>query len=230
MGPQGENVLDLISVSRSYMQGGYQLDIFDELSMTLSAGEQVALVGPSGSGKSSLLHIAGLLEVPDGGTVLVNGADCAVLGDGARTAIRRTDIGFVYQFHHLLPEFTALENVVIPQRIAGVSKAQAKDRAHDLLKRLGLAERVTHRPAELSGGEQQRVALARSFANAPKLLIADEPTGNLDPDNAEYVFELFERLAAEEGLSVLMATHNLELAGRMDRVLQLNHGALVETA
>jgi len=220
--------LELRDIERTYRQGDHKLEIFSGLSMALHAGERVALVGPSGSGKSSLLHIAGLLEAPDSGSVIIGGRNCSTLRDGARTALRRDEIGFVYQFHHLLPEFTALENVMFPQRIAGASKGQSRARAQDLLARMGLNERLTHRPAQLSGGEQQRVALARAFANAPRVILADEPTGNLDPENAEHVFSQFERLAREEGLALLMATHNLELAATMTRVLHLDHGQLVE--
>jgi lipoprotein-releasing system ATP-binding protein len=228
MTPTSNPVLELKAVSRSYRQGTSQLDVFKSADFTLNAGERVALVGPSGSGKSSLLYIAGLLEAPNSGTIMVSGRDCSGLSDDQRTRVRRLDIGFVYQFHHLLPEFSALENVVIPQRIAGISTDAARQRAGELLAALGLAERVTHRPSELSGGEQQRVALARAFANRPKVLLADEPTGNLDPENAEHVFAQLANLVQSEGLSVLMATHNLELARRMDRVVRLHNGVLVD--
>ncbi|MCB1504762.1 MAG: ABC transporter ATP-binding protein [Hyphomicrobiaceae bacterium] len=191
-------------------------------------GEAVALVGPSGAGKSTLLHIAGLLEQPDSGQVLVSGRDCAKMDDGQRTAVRRGEVGFVYQFHQLLPEFSALENVVIPQMIAGCSRRQAEKRARDLLGLLGLADRVEHRPAELSGGEQQRTAICRALANAPRLLLADEPTGNLDPRTSERVFNELISLIRQTGVAALIATHNLELASRMDRVLQLGDGLLHE--
>jgi lipoprotein-releasing system ATP-binding protein len=221
-------ILHLDTVSRSYRQGPAELVVFRSASLTLMPGERVALVGPSGSGKSSLLYIAGLLEAPNSGRIVISGRDCSKLRESARTQVRRLEIGFVYQFHHLLPEFSALENVVMPQRIAGVPLREARDRAHELLDSLGLAERVTHRPAELSGGEQQRVALARAFANRPHLLLADEPTGNLDPENASHVFEQLATLVEREGLTVLMATHNLELARAMDRIIVLRNGELVD--
>ena len=195
--------------------------------VSIASGETVALVGPSGAGKSTLLHIAGLLERPDGGEVIVDGEACSDLSDDRRTALRRTAIGFIYQFHHLLPEFTALENVVVPQMIAGVSKSAARKRASELLGMVGLSEREGHRPAKLSGGEQQRVAIARALANSPKVLIADEPTGNLDQETAERVFELLMRLTRETGVSSLVATHNPDLAARMDRKLTLKNGLLV---
>lgn len=220
-------VLILNKIDRSYQQGGAQIDVFKAADLTLDRGERVGLVGPSGAGKSSLLHIAGLLEAPDGGEVIVNGTSCAGLPDDKRTAIRRTEIGFVYQFHHLLPEFSALDNVVMPQRIAGVAKRAARSRAQDLLERLGLKDRISHRPAELSGGEQQRVAIARAIANSPSILLADEPTGNLDPHTAEQVYDQLARLIKDEGLTMLIATHNLELAKQMDRVLRLSDGQLL---
>ncbi len=220
--------LELREVSRSYRQGETQLDIFRNLSLTLFAGEIVALVGQSGSGKSSLLHIAGLLERPTSGEVFVSGRNCSELDDRKRTRIRRFSIGFVYQFHHLLPEFTALENVMMPQLIAGSGKSAAKERAKELLTRLGLASRIDHRPAELSGGEQQRVAIARALANRPAVLLADEPTGNLDPRTAEQVHSEFLHLINDEGLCALIASHNLELARSMHRVVHLADGQLVE--
>jgi lipoprotein-releasing system ATP-binding protein len=186
------------------------------------------LVGPSGAGKSSLLHIAGLLEAPTSGEVLIAGQNCSTLDDLARTRVRRVGIGFVYQFHHLLPEFNAIENVIMPQLIAGTPRAAAARRATELLSRLGLAERLTHRPAELSGGERQRVAVARALANKPLLLLADEPTGNLDPRTSEQVHEEFVRLIREEGLGALVVTHNLDLARRMMRIVRLENGTLVE--
>jgi lipoprotein-releasing system ATP-binding protein len=197
-------------------------------SASLYAGETVALLGPSGAGKSTLLHIAGLLERPDGGAVVINGVDCVKLGDSERTRMRRSEIGFVYQFHHLLPEFSALENIVLPQLILGLSRAEAEERASQLLDSLGIAERGDHRPAQLSGGEQQRVAIARAVANGPRLLLADEPTGNLDPPTAERVFEQLLSLVRQSGVAALIATHNLELAARMDRTLRLKEGLLVE--
>lgn len=202
--------------------------MLDGASAELYEGETVALVAPSGAGKSTLLQIAGLLDKPDSGSIYLNGRDCAALDDAERTRIRRTDIGFVYQFHHLLPEFTALENVVIPQRIAGVRKPDAEARAVELLGLFGLKERVTHYPAELSGGEQQRVAISRSVANAPLILLADEPTGNLDPQTADMVFQQLLLFVRNSGLAALIATHNYDLAYRMDRVLRLDRGLLVE--
>ena len=195
---------------------------------SLYAGETVALLGPSGAGKSTLLHIAGLLERPDSGAVVINGVDCVKLGDSERTRMRRSEIGFVYQFHHLLPEFSALENIVLPQLILGLSRTEAEERASQLLDCLGISERGDHRPAQLSGGEQQRVAIARAVANGPRLLLADEPTGNLDPPTAERVFEQLLSLVRQSGVAALIATHNLELAARMDRTLRLKEGLLVE--
>ena len=194
------------------------------VSLEVRPGELVALVGPSGSGKSTLLHIAGLLERPDAGEVVIGGQAASALDDNARTGLRRNAIGFVYQYHHLLPEFSALENVILPQMIAGLSKAEARLRAEELLGRVGLAERAEHRPARLSGGEQQRVAIARGLANAPAILFADEPTGNLDPHTAESVFDLLMEMVRGAGLAVLIATHNLDLAARMDRTLRLEDG------
>ena len=223
-----EPALELRQVARSYAAGAGRLDIFKDLALEVYAGEIVALVGPSGAGKSSLLHIAGLLETPTLGEVFISGQNCTALDDTARTRIRRIGIGFVYQFHHLLPEFSALENVVMPQLIAGVERAAAAARAKELLDRLGLVERFQHRPAELSGGEQQRVAIARAIANRPLLLLADEPTGNLDPETAARVHEEFLRLIREEGLGALIATHNISLAKRMSRVVSLQSGILVD--
>ena len=220
--------LELRHVARSYAEGTGRLDIFKDLALEVYAGEIVALVGQSGAGKSSLLHIAGLLEAPTAGDVFISGQNCTALDDTARTRIRRIGIGFVYQFHHLLPEFSAVENVVMPQLIAGVTKAAASARAKELLDRLGLAERFQHRPAEMSGGEQQRVAIARAIANRPLLLLADEPTGNLDPDTAARVHEEFLRLIKEEGLGALIATHNISLAKRMSRIVSLQSGLLVD--
>ena len=220
--------LELRHVARSYAEGVGRLDIFKDLALEVYAGEIVALVGQSGAGKSSLLHIAGLLEAPTAGDVFISGQNCTALDDTARTRIRRIGIGFVYQFHHLLPEFSAVENVVMPQLIAGATKPAAVERAKELLDRLGLAERFTHRPSELSGGEQQRVAIARAIANRPLLLLADEPTGNLDPDTAARVHEEFLRLIKEEGLGALIATHNIALAKRMNRIVSLQSGILVD--
>jgi len=220
--------LELRGVARSYRAGTGRLDVFRDLSLAVYPGEIVALVGQSGSGKSSLLHMAGLLEAPTAGDVFIAGQNCAKLDDTARTRIRRIGIGFVYQFHHLLPEFSAAENVTIPQLIAGAEKAAATARTRDLLTRLGLASRMEHRPNELSGGEQQRVAIARALANRPLLLLADEPTGNLDPATAAQVHEELLRLIRDEGLGALVATHNHELAAGMSRVARLEQGKIVE--
>ena len=221
-------ILKIDNVSRHYGEGETRLDILRDTSFSLRKGEIVGLVAPSGTGKSTLLHLAGLLERPDAGDVLINGASCGALGDADRTAIRRMEIGFVYQFHHLLPEFSALENVMMPQMIAGLSQAMASERAHQLLDYLRVGHRAEHRPAELSGGEQQRVAIARAVANAPLLLLADEPTGNLDPVTAHYVFEALEALVRQSGLAAMIATHNHELAARMDRRVTLAEGQVVE--
>ena len=220
--------LRLDRIARTYTQGPRTIDIFKDLSLEVYPGEVVALVGESGTGKSSLLHIAGLLEKPTAGDVLVAGENCTQLDDGAATRVRRLGIGFVYQFHHLLPEFNAIENVVMPQLIAGKPRGEAQARAAELLTKLGLSSRVTHRPAELSGGEQQRVAIARALANQPLLLLADEPTGNLDPETAGRVHGEFLSLIQEEGLAALIATHNIELAHQMHRVVQLQGGQLAE--
>jgi lipoprotein-releasing system ATP-binding protein len=220
--------LQLVEVTRLYGQGEAQLRVFDHLSLEVHSGEVVALLGQSGSGKSSLLHIAGLLEKPSGGSVLIAGQDCTEMDDGARTRVRRIGVGFVYQFHHLLPEFTALENVVMPQLIAGATKAEANTRARELLDRLRLSHRLTHRPAEMSGGEQQRVAICRALANRPLLLLADEPTGNLDPETAAIVHQEFMHLIRDEGLAAVIATHNEDLAAKMTRVTRLNGGKLTE--
>jgi lipoprotein-releasing system ATP-binding protein len=221
-------VLRLVGVERRYRQGESVLEILRGADLELFSGQSVALIAPSGVGKSTLLHVAGLLEKPDGGDVVIEGASTAMLDDGARTRLRRTTIGFVYQFHHLLPEFSAVENVMLPQLIRGLSKPQAKERAAELLTFLGLADRLAHRPAELSGGEQQRVAIARAVANAPRLLLADEPTGNLDPGTAEHVFSTLTALVRASGLAALIATHNLDLAERMDRRVTLREGYVVE--
>ena len=220
--------LELRHAARSYRQGEGQLDIFRDINLEVYPGEIVALVGQSGSGKSSLLHIAGLLETPTAGEVLIAGQNCTGLDDAARTRIRRIGIGFVYQFHHLLPEFSALENVVLPQLIAGETKPAAAARAKQLLDRLGLGPRLHHRPAELSGGEQQRVAIARAIANRPLLLLADEPTGNLDPGTAAHVHQELLRLIRDEGLGALVATHNHELAASMSRTARLEQGRILE--
>ncbi len=220
-------VLELKSVERHYVQGPRKLTILNGAEFTLHRGEMVALVAPSGTGKSTLLHTAGLLERPDGGDVILSGKGCGRLSDDVRTAIRRNDIGFVYQFHHLLPEFSALENIMMPQLIRGLSKPEAAKRAAQLLDYMQIGKRAQHRPSELSGGEQQRVAIARAVANAPLVLLADEPTGNLDPVTASYVFDALEALVRQSGLAALIATHNHELAGRMDRRVTLNEGKVV---
>lgn len=223
-------VLRLEAITRRYREGEGQLEVFSGLNLSLKAGEVVALVGPSGAGKSSLLHIAGLLEAPTSGEIHIEGIATSLLDDGAKTRIRRDTIGFVYQAHHLLPEFDALENVILPQMIAGVPKADAARAATRLLESLGLGQRLSHRPAQLSGGEQQRVAIARALANRPRILLADEPTGNLDPRTSGGVFDALLAITRAEGLAALVATHNVDLASRMDRVLQLHQGKLVEGA
>ena len=222
-----EPALVLDAVVRRFATAGGALEVLRGASLALAAGEAVALVGPSGAGKSTLLHVAGLLERPDAGAVRIGERDAGSLGDAERTELRRHHLGFVYQYHHLLPEFSALENVVIPQLIAGRSKRDARTRGRELLERVGLAQRVDHRPARLSGGEQQRVAIARAIANAPRVLLADEPTGNLDPDTADGVFVELMRLVRDTGLAALVATHNPEIARRMDRIVRLEHGLLV---
>ena len=220
--------LALRGVHRAFPEaaGSRRLEVLRGVDLTIKAGEIVALVGPSGAGKSTLLHIAGLLEKPDSGQVVLDGHDYSQAGEAARTQARRAYLGFVYQFHHLLPEFSALENIVLPQMIAGLSRRQAGARALDLLRMVGLEARANHRPAKLSGGEQQRVAIARAIANVPHLLLADEPTGNLDPGTAGHVFEQLRGIAKAAGLAALVATHNLDLAGQMDRVLTLRDGHL----
>lgn len=220
-------VLQIDKVGRHFAQAAEDLVILDDANLTLHAGEMVALVAPSGAGKSTLLHLAGLLERPDAGEVYIAGEPCGTLSDDRRTAIRRSEIGFVYQFHHLLPEFSALENIMMPQLIGGLAPAAAKERAAMLLDYMRIGHRGDHRPAELSGGEQQRVAIARAVANAPMLLLADEPTGNLDPETAGYVFEALEALVRQSGLAALIATHNHEIAGRMDRVVSLQDNRVV---
>ncbi len=221
--------LSLVNVHRSFQQGsGATLHVLRGLNLNVARGEVIALVGPSGAGKSTLLHIAGLLEKPDSGEVRIGGEECGALNDERRTELRRGHLGFVYQFHHLLPEFTALENIVIPQMIAGKTKAEGEVRARELLGRMGLKDRADHRPGQLSGGEQQRVAIARALANRPTLLLADEPTGNLDPDTSEGVFAELITLARDQGLAALIATHNPALAARMDRTVRMEHGVLVQ--
>ncbi|WP_127103895.1 ABC transporter ATP-binding protein [Pararhodobacter zhoushanensis] len=223
-----ETTLVLDGISKSYKGTvGGPVTVLKEASITLKRGEVVALVAPSGAGKSTLLHIAGLLDTCDAGRVVINGTDLTKLGDNARTAARRQQVGFIYQFHHLLPEFTAAENIILPQLANGVPKAQARDRAADLLARVGLSPRAGHRPAQMSGGEQQRVAFCRAMANQPSVLLADEPTGNLDPDTSDQVFSVLMELVRDTGLSALIATHNLQLAAKMDRVLRLDAGRIV---
>ncbi len=224
---QPQPALFLSKVERRYPQGETSLEVLRGADLAIWPGEMVALVAPSGTGKSTLLHVAGLLEKPDGGEVYVGGRPTAAMDDTERTRIRREDLGFVYQFHHLLPEFSALENVVIPQLIRGLAKANAHDRASQLLTFLGLGKRLEHRPGELSGGEQQRVAIARAVANAPRLLLADEPTGNLDPNTADRVFQTLVAIVRASKLAALIATHNLELASRMDRQVTIRDGLIV---
>ncbi len=222
-----EMMLELSGITKGYNRGKpSEVIVLRGASVTVAKGEVVALVAPSGAGKSTLLHIAGLLDVPDAGAVRLGGREMGGLSDKARTEARRADVGFIYQFHHLLPEFTALENVVIPQLANGVGKAEAEARARALLERVGVAARADHRPAALSGGEQQRVAFCRALANGPKLLLADEPTGNLDPGTSDQVFGVLMDLVRQTGLSALIATHNLELAARMDRIVRLTAGQL----
>ncbi|MEQ6247355.1 ABC transporter ATP-binding protein [Sulfitobacter sp. HNIBRBA3233] len=222
-------VLRLKGITKAYNHGTpAEVTVLRGIDLEIAAGEVVALVAPSGAGKSTLLHIAGLLDTPDAGTVEIAGADLTGARDGQRTGVRRRDVGFIYQFHHLLPEFSALENIVLPQLANGVPKAQAEDRARALLDEVGVAPRASHRPAALSGGEQQRVAFCRALANGPRLLLADEPTGNLDPATSDTVFGALMALVRGTGLSALIATHNLELAARMDRQIRLDQGLLVQ--
>jgi lipoprotein-releasing system ATP-binding protein len=219
--------LELRAVHRTYAQGsGTGLHVLRGADLSLARGEVIALVGPSGAGKSTFLHIAGLLERPDAGHVLFHGEDCGNFDDDKRTELRRSRLGFVYQFHHLLPEFSAAENIIVPQMIAGVERSAARVRAMELLDAMGLAARADHRPGQLSGGEQQRVAIARALANKPAVLLADEPTGNLDPDTAEGVFRQLVGMAKQHGLAAIIATHNPALASRMDRTVRLEHGLL----
>ncbi|MBC7953032.1 MAG: ABC transporter ATP-binding protein [Rhodospirillaceae bacterium] len=220
--------LKLDGVRRSFTQGKDVLHVLNGAALAIRPGEIVALVGPSGAGKSTLLHIAGLLERPDEGEVWLAGEACSKLGDDRRTQLRRSHLGFVYQYHHLLPEFSAIENVILPQMIAGKTRAVARERGLNLLERMGLKARAEHRPGQLSGGEQQRVAICRALANDPKVLLADEPTGNLDPHTAEGVFNELIGLVRSSGVAALIATHNPDLARRMDRVIRMQDGALVE--
>jgi lipoprotein-releasing system ATP-binding protein len=220
--------LCLEKVERRYDQAGSPLEILRGADFCLWGGQSVALVAPSGAGKSTLLHIAGLLEKPDAGEVFIADEPTSGMDDAVRTSLRRSEIGFVYQFHHLLPEFSALENIMLPQMIGGISRREAADRAGQLLHYLGLSARAKHRPSELSGGEQQRVAIARAVANSPRLLLADEPTGNLDPRTADHVFKSLEAIVRATGLATLIATHNMDLASRMDRRVTLHEGLVVE--
>ena len=226
-GEARKSALALENIQRAYKTGSGPLIVLRDANLNVAIGEMVALVAPSGAGKSTLLHIAGLLEHPDSGDVLIAGENASKLSDDARTALRRRQIGFVYQFHHLLPEFSALENLVLPQMIAGLAKREAEKRALELLRYLRVDQRASHRPAELSGGEQQRVAIARAVVNAPRLLLADEPTGNLDPKTAAHVFESLRQLVRESGLAALIATHNYALAAEMDRTVTIEDGAIV---
>ena len=228
MNDANSTALRLSKIVMTFGQGTEQLSILRGADCAVQAGELVALVGPSGADKSTLLHIAGLLERPTGGDIEIAGIKANGLADGPRTELRRRTIGFVYQFHRLLPEFSALENIVVPQMIAGKPRKAAAERAQALLERVGLGPRASHRPGKLSGGEQQRVAIARALANEPALLLADEPTGNLDPHTAEDVFAVLRELIAETKLGALIATHNLDLARRMDRVIELKDGLLID--
>ena len=220
--------LELRDVVRTYKTAAGPLTVLEGASLSVGRGELVGLVAPSGTGKSTLLHVAGLLELPDGGDVAIDGTACGALNDTQRTAIRRNTVGFGYQCHHLLPEFSALENVALPRMVAGEGKGAAKSAAAELLDRVGLTARATHRPAKLSGGEQQRVAVARALSNSPAILLADEPTGNLDPATSDTVFNLLVEMVRERGMSALIATHNIDLAERMDRVVTLQGGRIVD--
>ncbi len=221
------SVLILEKVRRTFRQGQQELEVLRSVDLQVHPGEMVAMIGPSGAGKSTLLHVAGLLEPPDQGRVVVGDIDCRQLNDDERTRIRRDLLGFVYQHHHLLPEFSAVENIVVPQRVAGIPKKTALERAIKLLTLMGLDNRASHRPAKLSGGERQRVAIARALANVPRVLLADEPTGNLDPETAKDVFGLLIKIARGAQLACIVATHNLELAQAMDRIVRLEDGRLV---
>jgi lipoprotein-releasing system ATP-binding protein len=221
-------ILFLHGIDRHYRQGDVTLDILKGAELAVWPGQSIALVAPSGAGKSTLLHVAGLLEQPDSGEVYIDQIGTTQLSDAERTRIRRVEIGFIYQFHHLLMEFSAIENVIMPQMIRGLSRREATDRATELLAYLGLKDRLTHRPAELSGGEQQRVAIARAVANAPRILLADEPTGNLDPRTSDHVFGALTQLVHASGLAVVVATHNMDIAARMDRRVTIRDGLVAE--
>jgi len=227
-GDEPHPLLFLRAIARRFRQGDSTLDILKSAELAVWPGQSVALIAPSGAGKSTLLHIAGLLEQPDAGEVYVDSVATSNLTDMQRTRIRRSDIGFVYQFHHLLPEFSAMENVMLPQMIRGLKRSEARTRASELLSYLGLKDRLEHRPAELSGGEQQRVAIARAVANAPRVLLADEPTGNLDQRTSERVFATMSQLVRASGLAAIIATHNLDIAAQMDRRVTIRDGAVVE--
>ena len=218
--------LEIKNIYRTYSQGNLLLDVLKGVDFSLKPGEMVALVGPSGSGKSTLLHLAGLIEKPTSGSIFLRGINCSELSDFARTQLRSRDIGFIYQFHHLLPEFTALENVMMPQLIAGLHKTEATQRARLLLDMVGLSSRVNHRPSRLSGGEQQRVAIVRSIANVPRLVLADEPTGNLDPETSITVFQQLREIIHRSKIAMLVATHNMELASKMDRIVAMEGGKI----
>ena len=222
--------LQLKNIKRTFHQAGETLEVIQDANLILYPGEIVALIGPSGAGKSTLLQTTGLLEHAQGGEILIESRDCAKLNDEDRTLVRRQKLGFVYQFHHLLPEFSALENVVIPQMINGKSQREAEGRARELLESVGLGHRLTHRPARLSGGEQQRVAIVRALANGPAILLADEPTGNLDEKTADSVFQTLIQLVRGQNLAALIATHNNDLAAKMDRIVTLHNGGLVEVS
>ncbi len=222
--------LQLKNIKRTFHQAGETLEVIQDANLILYPGEIVALIGPSGAGKSTLLQTTGLLEHAQGGEILIEGKDCAKLNDEDRTLVRRQKLGFVYQFHHLLPEFSALENVVIPQMINGKSQREAEGRARELLESVGLGHRLTHRPARLSGGEQQRVAIVRALANGPAILLADEPTGNLDEKTADSVFQTLIQLVRGQNLAALIATHNNDLAAKMDRIVTLHNGGLLEVS
>ena len=223
-------VLSIRGLERSYPVANGRLMVLRDVDLDVNAGELVGLIGPSGSGKSSLLHAAGLLEHPNAGRIVIAGQECGALDEHERTRLRLAELGFVYQFHHLLPEFTALDNVALPMRIAGATLADARTRAMALLQELGIDQRADHQPAQMSGGEQQRVAVARALANKPRLVLADEPTGNLDPATSKSVFQALHDLVRQQGVAALIATHNMELAGYMDRVFALKDGRLEERA
>ena len=221
------NALELIGIKKHFIQGGEQINVLNGISFSVSKGEMAALVGPSGSGKSTLLHIAGLLDEANGGQVIIGAESFENANEKKRTIARRSKIGFVYQFHHLLPEFDAVENVMMPLVIDGMAEKAARQKAIELLNKMGLADRLTHRPAQLSGGQQQRVAIARALANDPEVILADEPTGNLDNHTAEQVFDVLKKVMKETSCAALIATHNTDLVGKMDKVLKLHEGVII---